>query len=168
MNEKSMTALVSAFSRAYHCQNNSIKIFHDPIAKTLLGKEDYTQIANNMANGIAFFNPNFAGSKTEALRWIVDNHLSPTPLARAAFAEKALQCAIPFGVKQYIILAAGYFASYSYTEMEELLCDCDFLIYEHLTPQEMTHQYFSEYNIYNPNHAMKAADNVNYCLAVKR
>lgn len=300
MNEKSMTALVSAFSRAYHTQSNSIKIFHDPIAKTLLGEEDYNLIASNMENGIEFFNPNFKGTKNEALRWIVDNHLSPSPLGRAAFAEKALQTASHLGVQQYLIFAAGYdsfayrqpswaknlhifeidhpataqekqvrlkhgdiiipknisyihvdfnqenwisnllknenykqnktsfcsilgllyylpkrdfqkmlfslcmilqkgsslvfeypsndtestqtnqlqqlaqgakepmLATYSYREMEEILCNCGFLIYEHLTPQEITNQYFSNYNKYNPNHVMKAADNVNYCLAVKR
>lgn len=300
MKEKSMTAMVSAFSRAYHTQNNSFKIFHDPIAKILLGEANYNQIASNMENGIEFFNPNFKGNKKEALRWIVDNHLSPSPLGRAAFAEKALQTSTHFGVQQYVIFAAGldsfayrqpnwaknlqifeldhpvtaqekqerlkegdiiipeniryipvdfnqenwistltenenyqlnqrsfcsilgllYYlskddfqkmifslgkvlpkgsslvfdypsndvkskqtkqlqqlaqgakepmlAAYSYREMEQLLCDCNFLIYEHLTPQEITEQYFSEYNKHNPSHTMKAADNANYCLAIKR
>ena len=29
MEQKSMTALVSAFSRAYHSENNDVKIFND-------------------------------------------------------------------------------------------------------------------------------------------
>lgn len=58
-------------------------------------------------------------------------------------------------------------ASYSYQQMEKLLSDCGFLIYEHLNPTQITDQYFSEYNKANPSHRMTAFDNVNYCLAVK-
>lgn len=59
-------------------------------------------------------------------------------------------------------------ASYSYVEMEKLLAYNDFLIYEHLTPNEITEQYFRKYNQANPEHPMTAFDNVNYCLAVKK
>lgn len=38
-----------------------------------------------MSKGIQFFNPQFKGNKDEALRWIVDNYLSPSPLGRAAY-----------------------------------------------------------------------------------
>lgn len=57
--------------------------------------------------------------------------------------------------------------SYSYIEMEELLAKSNFMIYEHLTPIEITKQYFEKYNKMNPNNLMTAFDNVNYCLAVK-
>ena len=57
-------------------------------------------------------------------------------------------------------------ASYSYFELEKLLADNHFLIYEHLTPKEITDQYFKVYNQANPEHPMRAFDNVNYCLAV--
>lgn len=59
-------------------------------------------------------------------------------------------------------------ASYSYAEIEKMLADCSFLMYEHLTPSEMTTQYFSAYNHANPSRIMTAFDNVNYCLAVKK
>ena len=58
-------------------------------------------------------------------------------------------------------------ASYSYNDMEKLLFSNGFLIYEHLTPQDMTAQYFKKYNLVNPSHPIAAFDNVNYCLAVK-
>lgn len=58
-------------------------------------------------------------------------------------------------------------ANYSYEEIERLLAAHDFLIYEHLTPCEMTEQYFAAYNKANPAHRMTAFDNTNYCLAVK-
>lgn len=299
-----MTALVSAFCRAYHSENNDVKIFNDSIAKLLLSKSEYNEVAKSMSGGVMFFNPSFVGSENEALRWIVDNQLSPSPLGRAAFTEKALETAVSIGAMQYLIFAAGYdtfayrqprwanrlqifeidhpataedkqarlaksdilppnninyveadftkemwqtalmgnanfdkskisfcsllglsyylskqvftemilvmgemlpkgsslafdypyqdtytekagerakkqailaggakeamLASYSYEEMENLLSNCGFLIYEHLEPSEITRQYFHHYNKANPHHPMKAFDNVNYCLAVRK
>lgn len=304
MNQKSMTALVSAFSRAYHVQNNEVCIFNDSVAKKLLSDEEYQQIAESMSAGIAFFNPSFKGNTDQAIRWIVDNQLSPTPLGRAVFTEKSLEQATLIGAKQYLIFGAGYdtfayrqplwanglnifeidhpatakdkqerlkqaginipdntyfiegdftkndwqeallknqafdstqisvcsilgvsyylskecfeslisvishimpkgsaiifdypdensytdqagerskkqamlaseakekmLASYSYCEMEQLLSNYDFLIYNHLNPQEMTDQYFYIYNKENPIHPITAFDNVNYCLAVRK
>lgn len=304
MEQKSMTALVSAFSRAYHSVHNTEKVFDDYLAKDILTESEFQQIASNMSKGISFFNPSFKGTQEEALHWIVDNQLSPSPLGRAAFAEKALENAVRIGAKQYLIFAAGYdtfayrqpdwaskiqifeidhpatgsdkqkrvqsmvaekpanlhyisadftennwesnliacsdfteskisfcsllgisyylskqtfakiintistilpkgsgivfdypdedtytpkageraqkqaamaamakekmLASYSYLELEKLLDDNNFLIYEHLTPNEITEQYFKKYNQSNPEHPITAFDNVNYCLAVKR
>lgn len=304
MEQKSMTALVSAFSRAYHTENNTVKIFDDSVARLLLQDEEYRQISKSMADGIGFFHPLFTGTPDAALRWIVDNQLSPPPLGRAAFAEKALETAVSIGAKQYLILGAGYdtfayrqpewangiqifeldhpttaedkrrrlenakidlpdnvqsimtdfskeqwqtaltqnrafnsnlisfcsilgvvyylssqtfeemlsalstilsegssivfdypdensytekagerakkqallagaanermLASYSYEDIERILSAHGFLIYEHLTPFEMTQQYFDTYNKANPQNAMTAFDNVNYCLAVKK
>lgn len=36
------------------------------------------------------------------------------------------------------------------------------------TNEEMTNTYFELYNTFNPNNKMKAPNNVNYCLAVKK
>lgn len=303
MEQKSMTALVSAFSRAYHSEQKGQKVFDDYLAKNILTNVEYEQIASNMAKGINFFNPSFEGTQEEALRWIVDNQLSPSPIGRAAFAEAALKNAVKIGAKQYLIFAAGYdtfacrqpdwaskieifeldhpatsadkqsrvqllnsekpenlhfisvdftkdeledklikeskfstsrisfcsllglsyyldketfigllrsisnivpqgssvvfdypdeyyysqnagdrakkqaamaaqanekmLASYSYVELEKILSDNGFLIYEHLTPKEITEQYFQKYNKANPEHTINAFDNVNYCLAVR-
>lgn len=304
MEQTSMTALVSAFARAFHSQNNETAIFHDDIARQLFTDEEYQRISDTMSAGIGFFYPAFNGNSEQALRWIVDNQLSPAPLGRAAFAEKSLERAAQIGAGQYLILGAGYdtfayrqpawastlqifeidrpaavkekqerlekagitipanvyyieadftkdtwyrallrhksfdctkisfstalgvlyylsgqdfnallsvlsrilptgssllfdypdetsytakagpraskqamlaaaanekmLASYSYREMKRLLAAYDFLVYEHLTPQEMTDQYFSAYNCANPYHCMAAFDHVNYCLAVKQ
>lgn len=304
MEQKSMTALISAFSRGYHAEHNQVKIFDDSIAKKLLSEEEFAQISKSMTEGIGFFNPSLQGTAAEGLRWVVDNQLSPSPLGRAAFAEKALETATKCGTKQYLIFAAGYdtfayrqptwakgleifeidhpltagdkkmrleradipipknvhyisvdftkeqlqselaknkgfdchqisfcsllgltyylssknfeellaslgeilpegsaivfdypdensytekagerakkqallagaakekmLASYSYEVMEKLLSDHGFLIYEHLTPAEMTEQYFAQYNLANPKQPMTAFDNVNYCLGVRK
>ncbi|AHF07240.1 class I SAM-dependent methyltransferase [Desulfitobacterium metallireducens] len=305
MEQKSMTALVSAFSRAYHSTQNAEKVFDDYLAKEILREDEYEQLASNMSKGIGFFNPSFVGTQDEALRWVVNNQLSPSPLGRAVFAEKSLENAVQIGAKQYLIFAAGYdtfayrqpdwaskiqifeidhpatsadkqkriqlvaaekpanlhyvpvdfkennwqsnllacteefdvnkisfcsllgisyylskqvftetintissfvpkgssivfdypdeytytdkatervkkqtamagaakekmLASYSYLELEKLLVDSNFLIYEHLTPNEITEQYFKKYNQANPERPMTAFDNVNYCLAVRK
>lgn len=304
MAEISMTAKISAFARAYHARHYDVKIFDDPLAAALLSEEEYGQVAAHMTAGLPFFNPSFTGTPEEGLRWIVDNQLSPSPLGRAAFAERALQTAVRVGAAQYLILGAGYdtfawrqpdwadalqifeldrpetgadkrqrlaaagleqpgnltfveadfaqpgwtdalrqcpafsdrkitFCSllglvyyltrrdfeglvdalgallpagsalafdypdgdsggeqageqdrkqrqlaggaredmrtgYAYAELEALLAARGFLIYEHLTPEEITAQYFAAFNRAHPDHPMRALDNVNYCLAVKR
>ena len=66
---------------------------------------------------ISFFNPSFSGSKEEALKWITDQYLSPSPLGRAAFAETALETAVRIGAKQYLIFGAGY-DSFAYRQPE--------------------------------------------------
>lgn len=303
MEQKSMTALISAFARAYHVRNNQVTIFNDSVAEKLLSQEEYDQIADSMSAGIGFFSPGFVGTRAEALRWVVDHQLSPTTLGRAAFAEQSLERAVRLGARQYLIFGAGYDtfayrqpfwakaleifeidhpatqkdkrerlrvsgltspdhvhyvevdftqkdwqkvlqdhkafdcgkisfsailgvayylsrpnfkaliaaigslspkgsslifdypdensdtekagvrtrrqaalagaaeepmrASYSYADMERLLAAHNFLIYEHLTPPEITGQYFAGYNRANPEHQMTALDNTNYCLAVK-
>ncbi|MDO5556935.1 MAG: class I SAM-dependent methyltransferase [Clostridia bacterium] len=108
MAEKNMTALVSCFARAYHSKNFDHKIFDDYIAENILSKEEYESISKNMTDGILFFNPNFQGTKEEALKFIVNNQLSPSVLGRSAFAEKSLERDISLGLKQYLIFASGY------------------------------------------------------------
>ena len=58
-------------------------------------------------------------------------------------------------------------AQYSYREMEALLEDAGFLIYEHLDHREMTDRYFSDYNRGCPAHRMEAPKGVCYVLAVR-
>lgn len=108
MKEKSMTALLSCFVRAYHSKNYKYKIFNDYLAEKILSKEEFDRIELNLKSGIKFFNPNFIGDDNVALRWIVDNQLSPSVLARSVFAEDNLKNEIRLGLKQYLVLASGY------------------------------------------------------------
>ena len=57
---------------------------------------------------------------------------------------------------------------YSYKEIENILSENDFLIYEHLNDLEMTNNYFENYNVLNPNNKITAPKGVAYCLAVKK
>lgn len=101
-----MTALVSCFVRAYHTENSNIKVYNDAFASKILTKEEYFNIASNMTSGIKFFNPNYEGD--EPLKWIVNNNIGPSVLARAAFNEKHLFNDIKLGLEQYVIIASGY------------------------------------------------------------
>ena len=108
MSEKNMTALVSCFARAYHYCNNEVWVFADDYAEKLLTRQEYDAVAGNMSGGISYFNPRFEGDAEEALRWIVDNQLSPSVLGRSAFCEDKLEAAVEDGCKQYLVFAAGY------------------------------------------------------------
>ncbi|HEK9100583.1 class I SAM-dependent methyltransferase [Bacillus pfraonensis] len=109
--ESSLTALISAFGRAYHSKFDTPKIFDDYIAKDLISQKEFNDIKENMVQGIHFFNKDiaqkFKEDTEEILKWITQTQLSPTPLARAAYCEKVLLHEIMLGLKQYVILGAG-------------------------------------------------------------
>ena len=106
--EQNMTALVSLFARTYHQKSKDIKIFDDPLSTKLITKKEYVMIRLSMSQGISFFNPNFKGSKEEALKWIVDHQLSPSVLLRSAFCKEAIEEMKEKGCKQYLDFASGY------------------------------------------------------------
>lgn len=109
--ESSLTSLISAFARAYHCKYDMPKIFNDFIADYLITENEFSDISKNMIQGIQFFNKEisqkFKDDHDEILKWITQVQLSPTPLARAAYCEKVLLNEVMLGVKQYVILGAG-------------------------------------------------------------
>ena len=296
MSMDNMTALVSAFARAYHYRNNHTWVFADPIAEKMLTNEEYTAISQNMSQGISFFAPEFRGTQEEALRYIADHQLAPSVLARSAFCERAIENAVKIGCGQVVLYACGYDtfslrnqhmelkifeldrpemthdkqyrirqtglepfcqvefigcdlslstwrkklinrgfdcgkssfgsllgisyylskeewrrligtissfacegssicfdyplaeggaesqrnrelaaaagepmkAKYSYDEMEALLSEEGFLIYEHMNAAEAAEAFFREYNQKNAEHMMTAPEGVGYCLAVKK
>lgn len=118
MENKNITALISAYARYYHA-NYPIKIFDDNIASLLLTAKEKEVISESLAKGIHYFNKNFVGTKDEALRWIIDNQISPIMLARSAYAEKALERDLKLGCKSYLIFASG-FDSYAYRSNSKL------------------------------------------------
>lgn len=110
-NESSITSLISAFGRAYHCQYDTPLIFDDFIASALITSQEFSDIRENMIQGIHFFNPEmanrFQNEPDAILRWIVQIQLAPTPLARAAYCERVLLHEVALGSTQYVILGAG-------------------------------------------------------------
>lgn len=111
MNDKSSaTALMSAFGRAFHAENEQNPIFADTMARRLLIDEEYNLIGNYILQGIDFFAPDKKGkfkSEKDELRYLVNTQIAPTPLARSRFCEDSLKTAMQTGTIQYVILGAG-------------------------------------------------------------
>lgn len=106
----SLTALLSAFARAYHTEHETAPVFADPIAKKLITADEYTAICEYILSGIDFFAPEKKRAFTshgDALRYLVYTQIAPTPLARARFCEDSLKTAVLTGTKQYVILGTG-------------------------------------------------------------
>ena len=59
-------------------------------------------------------------------------------------------------------------ARYSYFEMEKLLSECGFRIYEHLDNEEAEEQLLYDYNIKHIRKPIKPPKGVAYCLAVRK
>ncbi|MGN0797774.1 MAG: SAM-dependent methyltransferase [Christensenellales bacterium] len=94
-NEKSnLTALLSAFARAYHYENSKNPVFEDTLARQLFPNEEYGKIEE------------FIRNRSDVEEY-VNTQLAPTPLARAKFCEDSLKTAIATGAKQYVILGSG-------------------------------------------------------------
>lgn len=109
-NQSSITALASAFGRAYHSENDTPVIFQDTLSRQLITDAEYQQIQSYMLGGIDFFAPgkrDSFSSSDQMLKWIVQTQIAPTPLARARYCEDSLKTAMLTGTSQYVILGAG-------------------------------------------------------------
>jgi methyltransferase (TIGR00027 family) len=109
-NQNSMTALISAFGRAYHNENDNPVIFRDDLARRLMTDEEYKQVSGYMSGGLSFFAPEKMEKlkdPAEALCYVVQTQIAPTPLARARYCEDMLENAMRLGAEQYVILGAG-------------------------------------------------------------
>ena len=109
-NKASITALMSAFGRAFHAENEEHPVFADHHAKELMTVEEYSAVQGYILSGAQFFEPEIDPAKQkpkELLRRLVNVHIAPSPLCRAAYTEKALKTAVLTGTKQYVMLGAG-------------------------------------------------------------
>ena len=109
-NKASITALMSAFGRAFHAEKEEHPVFRDFLAKNLMTEADYAAVQGYILGGAQFFEPEIAPAALqpkELLRRLVNVHIAPSPLCRAAYTEKALKTAVLTGTKQYVILGAG-------------------------------------------------------------
>lgn len=105
-NQVSLTALISAYARAYHAMHDSPKIFHDFLAYHLFTDEEFTNLGRNLAEALKFFDPERAAScpdQASALAWVMRTQSSPIILSRARYTEDCLETAVEQGVQQYVI-----------------------------------------------------------------
>lgn len=109
-NKASITALMSAFGRAFHSENEEHPVFADDLARELMTAEEYAAVQGYVLSGAQFFEPEIDPAKQEPkelVRKLVNTHIAPSPLCRAAYTEKALKTAALTGTKQYVILGSG-------------------------------------------------------------
>lgn len=109
-NKASITALMSSFGRAFHAENEEHPVFSDHLARALMTDEEYAAVGGYILGGARFFEPDIDPGKqspTELLRRLVNAHIAPSPLCRAAYTERALKNAVLTGTEQYVILGAG-------------------------------------------------------------
>ena len=109
-NSASITALMSSFGRAFHAEHEEHPVFADHLARELMTDEEYAAVQGYLLGGAQFFEPELdpvAWEPKALLRWLVNVHIAPSPLCRAAYTEQALKAAALTGAKQYVILGAG-------------------------------------------------------------
>ena len=137
-NKASITALMSSFGRAFHAENEDYPVFTDHLAKELMTAEEYTAVQGYVLGGAQFFEPEIDPAKQEPkelLRRLVNVHIAPSPLCRAAYTEKALKAAVLTGTKQYVMLGAGMY-TFAFREPE----------------------FLSKYNVFEVDHPLTQAD----------
>jgi methyltransferase (TIGR00027 family) len=106
-----VTALVTAYSRAYHATHDSPKIFDDFLADQLYTPEEHTSFDRNLAGLLKMIDPETAAQnpdQTTALARVIQLHNGPITLSRSRYAEDSLDEAVRHGVEQYVILGAGF------------------------------------------------------------
>ncbi|MBU8726753.1 class I SAM-dependent methyltransferase [Bacillus pumilus] len=152
-NESSVTSLISAFARSYHSQFDTPKIFNDYLAKEFISEKEFTEIKENMVQGIHFFNKDiaqkFEGNTEEILNWITQVQLSPITLSRAAYCEKILLHEVTLGLRQYVVLGAGLDTfSFRHPELENSL---EIFEIDHPATQEFKKQRLDEAKLKIPS-----------------
>lgn len=109
-NKSSITALMSAFGRAFHAANEDHPVFRDTLAGALMTAEEYAAVQGYILRGARFFEPESDPAEQEPrelLRRLVNTHIAPSPLCRAAYTERAMKTAALTGTGQYVLLGAG-------------------------------------------------------------
>jgi methyltransferase (TIGR00027 family) len=106
-----ITALVTAYARAYHATHDSPKIFDDFAADQLYTPEEHAQFDANLAASLSGYAPEVAAVTSDpakALAWVMQSMHGPVTLSRSRFTEDRLEEAVRQGVEQYVILGAGF------------------------------------------------------------
>lgn len=103
----SLTSLLSAYARAYHAQME-LGGFRDEFARALLTDEEWGALRGYLLSGRDFLLSGEAALTDEnALHRMVCTQFLPVTLARSAYCEETLQCALRTGTAQAVLLGAG-------------------------------------------------------------
>lgn len=112
MEEKlSLTAIMSAYLRAYHSLHDEPKIFDDFLAHHIIPEERQALIEQGLVSSLKFTDPHRAAlcpDQATALAWVIRAMSGPPHvLSRSRYTEEILKKLIRQGVEQYVILGAG-------------------------------------------------------------
>ncbi len=110
-NQAGITALITAYARAYHAAHDSPKIFDDFLAGSLYTPEERAAFDQNLAGLLKIIDPGLAAAgpdQATALARVIQSHNGPITLSRSRYCEDCLEQAIRQGVQQYVILGAGF------------------------------------------------------------
>lgn len=109
-NQAGITAIVTAYSRAYHATHDTPKIFDDFLADALFTPQEHTFFDQSLSGLLKLIDPALAEKNpdpADALALVMQIQTGSTTLSRSRYCENALEEAIHRGVEQYVILGAG-------------------------------------------------------------
>lgn len=109
--EASRTAFITAFLRAFHAANESPRIFDDGVAVQLLTAEEYAFFQELYYRRTLKGAPSAPASPAErrsAVAAAMRAGVAGGVLSRARFAEEEAEAAISEGVRQIVVLGAGF------------------------------------------------------------
>lgn len=108
-NQVSLTAIMTAYLRAYHAMNDTPKIFDDFLAIHLIPEERRALIEQGFSKALQaqVSESGLDSSDPKSLRPLLQAMGLPHVLSRSRYAEDHLDLAVKQGVEQYVILGAG-------------------------------------------------------------
>ncbi len=127
-----VTALITAYARAYHATHDSPKIFDDFLADQLYTPEEHAHFDLQLAQLARQRNSDLVTANADqapALAWSMQVMNGPVTLSRSSYSEDALVAAVKDGVRQYVNLGAG-FDTFAFRRQDLL---------DHLTVFEIDH-----------------------------
>jgi methyltransferase (TIGR00027 family) len=109
-NQASITAMVTAFCRAWHSTHDAPRIFDDFLADKLFSADEYLFLGKRMSELLRVVDQEKAAENPDqetALACVMQKYSASISLGRARYTEDNLKEALKKGVKQYVILGAG-------------------------------------------------------------
>jgi len=106
-----VTALVTAYARAYHATHDFPKIFDDFLADQFYSAQEHIDFERNLAGTLKLIDPELAAHTPDpesALALVMQIQNGPATLSRSRYAEDCLEKAMQEGVQEYVILGAGF------------------------------------------------------------
>jgi methyltransferase (TIGR00027 family) len=110
-NQAGITALITAYARAYHATHDSPVIFDDALADQMYTPEEHVQFNQNLSGMLALIDPELAAThpdQASALATTMQLMNEPVTISRSRYTEDCLQEATRQGARQYVILGAGF------------------------------------------------------------